>query len=85
MLTEIIREYQMFNPETGAFDQHRSLTEYADLLGINYVYLSQMYSGARKPGMETFSKLMRAFPSAADAIGIGIAKALQPQPETAVA
>ncbi len=78
MLADIIRKYQRYNPETGEFDKARLLTEYAELLGVNYVYLSQIYnsSNGRKPGMETFAKLMRAFPSAQDAIGSEIAAAL---------
>ena len=85
MLAEILRRYQHFNPLTGEFDQSRLMTEYAELLGINYVYLSQMYSGARKPGMETFAKLMRAFPTASAEIGLAIAEALKPEPDAAVA
>jgi hypothetical protein len=83
MLADILRRYQSFNPETGDFDLPRLMTEYADVLGINYVYLSQIYSGNRKPGMETFSKLMRAFPCAQDAIGREIGAALAaPERET---
>jgi transcriptional regulator with XRE-family HTH domain len=78
MLADIIRRYQSFNPDTGEFDKPRLLTEYAELLGVSYVYLSQLYNGTngRKPGMETFAKLMRAFPSAQAVIGHQIANAL---------
>lgn len=78
MLAAIIRKYQSFNPETGGFDKPRLLTEYADLLGVSYVYLSQLYNGTngRKPGMETFAKLARAFPTAREAIGGDLAAAL---------
>ncbi len=77
MLGDIIRRYQSYNPDTGAFDKPRNLTEYAAELGINYVYLSQIYGGARNPGMETFGKLMRTFPQAADDIARQMAKALK--------
>lgn len=81
MLADIIRDYQFYDPETGRFDKPRLQTEYAEALGIHYVYLSQIYSGARKPGMETFTKLMKAFPMAGDDIGKRIAEALSTQPE----
>ncbi len=78
MLADIIRKYQSYNPDTGGFDKPRLLTEYAELLGVNYVYLSQIYNGSngRKPGMETFAKLMRTFPRAQEAIGSEMAAAL---------
>lgn len=79
MLADIIRDYQSYNPETGHFDKHRPMTAYAEALGINYAYLAQIYSGARKPGMETFTKLMKAFPMAGDDIGKRIADALHPE------
>jgi hypothetical protein len=78
VLADIIRKYQSYNPETGDFNKPRLLTEYADLLGVNYVYLSQIYNGTngRKPGMETFAKLMRAFPNEQEAIGKALGAAL---------
>ncbi len=76
MLADIIRRYQSYNPETGGFDKPRLMTEYAEIIGINYVYLSQIYSGGRKPGMETFGKLMRAFPDAAPKIAAEMASAM---------
>lgn len=76
MLTDILRRYQFYNPLTDTFDLPRMHTEYAELLGINYVYLSQIYNGSRKPGMETFTKLMRAFPQAQEQIGREIGAAL---------
>ena len=81
MLTDILRRYQSYNEETGKFDQPRMLTEYAALLGLNYVYLSQMYSGSRNPGMETFIKLTRAFPGAQEDIGQQLAAALAAAPD----
>lgn len=81
MLADIIRDYQSYNSLSGDFDQPRMMTEYAEVLGIHYVYLSQIYNGSRKPGMETFTKLMKAFPAASDDIGKRIAQALKPSAE----
>lgn len=80
MLTEILRRYQRFNPETGAFDQERSLRGYAQLLGVNVATLSLLFTGNQgEPSRATLQALARTFPAAADEIAV----ALKTQPEAA--
>ncbi len=76
MLADIIRHYQNYNPVTDDFDTPRSMTEYAAAIGISYVYLSQIYTGFRKPGNATFGKLMRAFPKRSEEIAVAMGRAL---------
>ncbi len=84
MLADIIRKYQRYNPQTGAFDAERNTREYAELTGIPYVYLRQIITGARQPGTTTFAKLMRAFPGAREAIASEMAAALGTRPAETV-
>jgi transcriptional regulator with XRE-family HTH domain len=72
MLAQIIRRYQSYNPETGAFDAERSANEYARLLGVNHSTLSLIYSGARNPGISVVRGLARAFPAAAGDLGAAL-------------
>lgn len=78
MLTDILRRYQRYNPETGVFDQERSLRNYALLLGVNVSTLSLLFSGqVAEPSRATLQALARTFPAAVTEI----AEALQAQPE----
>jgi transcriptional regulator with XRE-family HTH domain len=78
MLTEILRRYQRFNPETGEFDADRSLRAYSRLLGVNVSTLSFLFNGIQsEPSRATLQALARTFPAAAPEI----AAALQAQPE----
>lgn len=74
MLTEILRRYQSYNPETGAFDQPRSLRTYAQLLGVNVSTLSILFSGIQgQPSLATMQALAHTFPSAIDEIAAALA------------
>lgn len=82
MLTDILRRYRRYNPETGEFDQDRSLRGYAQLLGVDVSTLSLLFSGrVAAPSTATLQALARTFPSAADEI----AEALKAQPTDRVA
>ncbi len=79
MLTEIIRRYQSYNPDTGAFDSPRGMREYARLLGVNNGQLSQILNGIQRPGLKVIAALARTFPAAA----AEIAEALAAEPAEA--
>jgi len=82
MLTDILRRYQRYNPATGAFDQERSLRNYAQVIGVNVSTLSLLFSGIQsEPSRATLQSLVRTFPAAAD----DIAEALRNQPLAATA
>lgn len=82
MLTEVLRRYQSYNPDTGTFDEQRSLRAYARLLDVSASTLSEIYAGnIAEPSRATLQALARTFPRAA----YDIAEALKAQPETAVA
>jgi len=73
MLTEILRRYQSFNPETGAFDQPRSLRTYAITLGVNVSTLSILFSDIQdQPSIRTMQALARTFPQSADEIAAAL-------------
>lgn len=68
MLTDILRKYQSYDPETGRFDVDRSIREYGRVLGVSQPQMSLIYSGARNPGMSVMRRLARTFPAAAPEI-----------------
>lgn len=68
MLTDILRKYQRYDPETGRFDVDRSIGEYGRVLGVSQPQMSLIYSGARNPGMSVMRRLARTFPAAAPEI-----------------
>lgn len=72
MLTEIIRRYQAYNPETGAFDNPRGVREYARLLNVNHGQLSQILNGLQRPGLTVIRALAITFPDAADEIAAAL-------------
>lgn len=74
MLTEILRRYQSFNPDTGAFDQPRSLRTYAVTLGVNVSTLSILFADIQaQPSMRTMQALAHTFPQSIDEIAAAIA------------
>jgi hypothetical protein len=81
MLTDILRRYQRYNPETGVFDSDRSLRTYASMLGMSVSTLSILFNGIQgEPSTATLQALARTFPRA----GSEIAAALTtPERETA--
>jgi hypothetical protein len=77
MLTEVLIRYKDYNPETGEFDQKRSLRGYALTIGVNVATLSLLFTGQRaEPSTATLQALARTFPAAAGEI----AAALSGQP-----
>lgn len=66
MLNDLFLRYQSYDPQRRAFDAERSIREYAELLGISYVYASQILSGVRRPGTLALAGLLRAFPESRD-------------------
>jgi DNA-binding helix-hairpin-helix protein with protein kinase domain len=73
MLTDILRRYQRYNPDTGAFDQERSLRNYAQVIDVNVSTLSLLFSGIQaEPSRATLQSLVRAFPAAADEIAAAL-------------
>lgn len=73
MLSDILRRYQRYNPDTGAFDSDRSLREYGRLLGVNVSTLSFIYNGVQPgPSTATLRALARTFPAAADEIAAAL-------------
>lgn len=81
MLSNIIRRYQSYNPETGQFDYPRGVREYARLLGVNNGQLSQILNGLVRPGMTVIRALATTFPESA----AEIADALQQPVEATTA
>ena len=78
MLTDILRRYQRYNPESGAFDQARSLRNYAQLIGVNVSTLSLLFSGIQsEPSRATLQALARTFPSAAAEIADALTQRLE--------
>ncbi len=82
MLTEIVRRYKSFNPDTGEFDCPRGVREYARVLGVNGGQLSQVLNGIQRPGMTIIRALAQTFPPAADEIADALR---QPTEEEVVA
>ena len=74
MLTEIIRRYQSYCSDTGAFDCPRGVREYARLLGVNSGQLSQILNGIQRPGLTVVRALARTFPVAAEEIAAALAE-----------
>ena len=73
MLTDILRRYQTYDPETRTFDQPRSLRAYAALIGVNVATLSQLFSGQMaEPSRATLQALARTFPEAAAEIAAAL-------------
>lgn len=74
MLTDILRRYQDYNPETGKFDQPRTLRGYATTLGVNVATLSLLFTGIQEqPSRATLQALARTFPAASKEIAAALA------------
>jgi DNA-binding XRE family transcriptional regulator len=76
-LAQIVAKYRRYNPVTNEFDVERTQLEYADLLGVSRVFVTQITNGDREPGVDLLRALSRLFPAAATEI----AEALRSQPE----
>ena len=80
-LADIVIRYRTYNPISQSFDVERTQLEYADLLGVSRVFITQITNGDREPGVDLLRSLSRLFPAAAT----DIASALRMQPAEAVA
>lgn len=77
MLTDVVRKYQSFDPETKQFTRTRGLREYARLLGVNHATLSLLYSTpGRQPSRGILQKLAHTFPEATEEIGSALAASI---------
>lgn len=74
-LAQIIIKYQRFNPATGGLDLERTQREYAELLGVSRVFITQITNGDREPGVDLLRSLSRLFPAAATEIAAALAAA----------
>jgi DNA-binding transcriptional regulator YdaS (Cro superfamily) len=72
MLTELVRRYQSYDPETGRFDRPRGVREYARLLGVNNGQLSQILNGIVPVGLTVARALARTFPEIAGEVGAAL-------------
>jgi len=73
MLSELLRRYQAYNPDTGKFDSTRSLRQYARDLGISHPTLVMIYGGDRNPGVEVLRALVQLYPIVRNEIGDALA------------
>ena len=76
-LAEIVVRYRRYNPVSGEMDIERTQLDYANLLGVSRVFITQISNGDREPGVDLLRSLSRAFPPAADDIAV----ALKSRPE----
>jgi transcriptional regulator with XRE-family HTH domain len=72
MLTELVRRYQSYDPQTGRFDRPRGVREYARLLGVNNGQLSQILNGIVPAGLTVARALARTFPETATDVGAAL-------------
>lgn len=84
MLNELVKRYRKYNPETGEFNQQRTIREYARLIGVNSGQLTQILNGIQKPGVTVIERLAAAFPDSPIQKDIASAFAGQP-PSTSAA
>lgn len=62
---DLLIKYQTCDPATGAFTVPRSKADYARLLDVNPVHLTQLYQRKRPISLVTARALIRVFPQAA--------------------
>jgi hypothetical protein len=62
---EYVRRYQAYDPDTGEFTARRSITEYAELLGVDQTNLSRFYRAQRRRPWRIVVGLLKAFPETA--------------------
>lgn len=78
VFTEILRRYKDFNPATGGFDCHRTLREYARVIGVDAGQLSRILNGTAFPGRSVLERLARTFPAAAKEITAALVESAEP-------
>lgn len=80
-LARLVVKYRRYNPATGDLDVERTQLDYANMLGVSRVFITQISNGDREPGVDLLRALSRAFPAAADEI----ASVLKAKPEPVAA
>ena len=85
MLSELLKAYQEYDPETRRFDRHRTLREYASLLGVSHTQLIHIYSGERRGGGKIIRGFLQAFPEASDKLTKALSADVDGAQEPAVA
>jgi len=67
-LKGVVRHYQSFDSAAGTFTASRNDYQYARLLGVNRDAISRLYGGHIRHSLVIARALIRAFPTAEEAV-----------------